>query len=197
MFYNKSKNPFQNYYYNSNELSSIGFKKVGSNVHISKNCTIVGLNNISIGNNVRIDGNVVMIADEGFLSINNCVHIGANSYLSSSGGITIKDFVSISPGTYFFSASDDYNGSGLTGPMVPKELLSVTRSPIILEKHSLIGSGSRILPGVKVGEGVSVAALSVVNKSLDPWSLYGGIPAKKIRSKEKRALELEKKIMNS
>jgi len=81
--------------------------------------------------------------------------------------------------------------------MVPKELVSVTRSPIILEKHSLIGSGSKILPGVKVGEGVSVAALSVVNKSLDPWSLYGGIPAKKIRSKEKRALELEKKIMNS
>ena len=59
------KNPFDSEYYKSSDLKKFGFKKVGKNVTIAKNCTIIGLNNISLGNNIRIDSNVVIAARSG------------------------------------------------------------------------------------------------------------------------------------
>lgn len=44
-----------------------------------------------------------------------------------------------------------------------------------------IGARTTVLPGVSVGDGAVVAAGSVVVADCDPDSLYGGVPAKKIR----------------
>ncbi|MDP0590087.1 MAG: hypothetical protein QS748_13240 [Candidatus Endonucleobacter bathymodioli] len=49
-------------YYTENDLMKADFKSVGKNVSIAKNCTIIGLPNISIGDNVRIDGYCSIIA---------------------------------------------------------------------------------------------------------------------------------------
>jgi len=49
-------------YYNERDLREAGFKSIKKNVSIAKNCTIIGLSNISIGNNVRIDGYCSIIA---------------------------------------------------------------------------------------------------------------------------------------
>ena len=40
------KNLFDNGFYESQQLKKIGFKKIGKNVQISKNCLIVGIKNI-------------------------------------------------------------------------------------------------------------------------------------------------------
>jgi galactoside O-acetyltransferase len=50
---------------------------------------------------------------------------------------------------------------------------------------------------VVIGEGTSVGALSFVNKNLDTWSVYAGIPVKKIKNRLKKVLELEKKIKSA
>jgi acetyltransferase-like isoleucine patch superfamily enzyme len=42
-----------------------------------------------------------------------------------------------------------------------------------------------ILPGVRIGEGAVVGAGSVVTKDLEPFKLYGGVPAKIIGSRNK------------
>lgn len=44
-----------------------------------------------------------------------------------------------------------------------------------------IGMRSIILPGVKIGEGVVIAAGSVVTKDVEPYAIVGGNPAKLIR----------------
>ena len=53
-------------------------------------------------------------------------------------------------------------------------------SPVIVEDDVLIGANSVILEGVKVGKGAVVAAGAVVTKDVPPFTVVGGIPAKRI-----------------
>lgn len=46
-----------------------------------------------------------------------------------------------------------------------------------------IGAHSIIMCGVKIGEGSIVAAGSVVTREIEPYSIYGGVPAKKIKDR--------------
>jgi len=50
-----------------------------------------------------------------------------------------------------------------------------------IKKGAFIGMNTTIMPGVTIGEGVIVAAGSVVTKDIEPFTVYGGVPAKKIR----------------
>ena len=88
----KSLNLFNQGYYRTEQLREMGFKRVGENVQIAKNCTIIGLENISLGNNIRIDGNVTLACTSGYLIIGNYIHIGGGSHLSCAGGIELCDF---------------------------------------------------------------------------------------------------------
>ena len=53
-----------------------------------------------------------------------------------------------------------------------------------------IGQNVTIMPGVKIGDGAIIAANSTVVKSVEPYSIYGGNPAK--FSVEKSLTNLEK-----
>lgn len=55
-----------------------------------------------------------------------------------------------------------------------------TVDPVIIERKSVIGAGSIILPGVKIGEYAVVGAGSVVTKDVPPYTIVVGSPAKKI-----------------
>jgi len=50
-----------------------------------------------------------------------------------------------------------------------------------IRKGAFIGMNTVIMPGVTIGEGAVVAAGSVVTKDVEPKTVYGGVPAKKIR----------------
>lgn len=54
---------------------------------------------------------------------------------------------------------------------------------IVIENDVWIGYGSIILSGVKIGRGSIVAAGSVVTKDIDEYSIYGGVPARKLRER--------------
>ena len=65
---------------------------------------------------------------------------------------------------------------------------------MFLKKHAIIGSGSVILPGVTIGTGTSVGALSFIHISLDSWSVYFGVPAQKVNKRFDKLVQLEKKL---
>ncbi len=188
-------NPFDPGYFTSDELVRFGFKSVGQNVKIAKNCTIIGLHNISIGSNVRIDGYTVLAAHSGYLNIGNYVHIAGGGHVSCAGGVKISDFCNLSQGVRIYSISDDYSGASLTNPTIPSQYLNVARAPVLLGRHVIIGSGSVVLPGVTIGEGASIGALSLVNKPLDGWGIYAGTPARWIRARLKDLLRLEQQLI--
>jgi acetyltransferase-like isoleucine patch superfamily enzyme len=61
-----------------------------------------------------------------------------------------------------------------------------TVAPVVIERSAFIGIGAILLPGVTIGERAVVAAGSVVTKSVEPWTIVGGSPARLIRPIEKR-----------
>jgi acetyltransferase-like isoleucine patch superfamily enzyme len=62
----------------------------------------------------------------------------------------------------------------------------------IIGKDVWIGAFSIIMTGVTIGDGAIVAAGSVVTKDLEPFTIYGGIPAKKIKCRFNTHTELKK-----
>ncbi len=83
----------------------------------------------------------------------------------------------------------------MTNPMVPDEYRNVYGGRVLLEKYSIIGSGSTILPNVIIGEGASVGSMSLVIRSLEPWSIFVGIPCRKIKDRSKKLLELAQALL--
>lgn len=65
---------------------------------------------------------------------------------------------------------------------------------IIIEDDVWIGVGCIILSGVKIGMGSIVAAGSVVTKDVEPYSIYAGNPARKIRTRFDSELDLQEHI---
>jgi galactoside O-acetyltransferase len=171
-------------YYDEHDLKDEGFKALGQNVRIAKNSTVIGIENISIGNHVRIDGYCSVIAAfNGYVTIGPFIHIGACCALLGGAGIVIDDFCGLSQGVKIYSRDDDYSVRYLTGPTVPSEFRGGAAGEVILKRHVIVGSGSLIMPKVIIGEGSAVGALSMVNKNLDSWGIYAGCPARRIRNR--------------
>lgn len=173
----------------------MGFKSVGENVKIAKSCTIIGIENISIGNNVQIDEQVFIAANRGGLEIGSHVHIGATCHLNGNGGVVISDFCGLSQGVKIYSVTNDYSGESLTNPTISEKYKKVKVAAVRLERHVLIGAGSVVFPGVSIGIGSAIGALSLVSVSLGEWGIYFGSPAKKIKVRSKKILELEERLM--
>jgi galactoside O-acetyltransferase len=95
-----------------------------------------------------------------------------------------------------FTSNDDYSSGYMTNPMVPAEYRKVRNAGIVAERHVVIGCGSIIMPGVRLGFGASVGALSYVNKAVPALAIVSGNPARLIGHRDgERLLSLEKKLM--
>ena len=57
--------------------------------------------------------------------------------------------------------------------------------PVVIKDNAWIAMRATILPGVTVGEGAYVAAAALVNRDVEPYTLVGGVPAKKIRERSR------------
>ncbi|MCM1182577.1 MAG: acyltransferase [Roseburia sp.] len=180
-------------FYSAKELEGIGFKNIGENVLISKKVSIYGAQNMSIGNHVRVDDFCVL---SGELELGDYIHIAVYSALfGGKTGIIMRDFSGLSSRCVIYAESDDYSGEYLTNPTVDESYLNIRTGKVILDRHVIIGTGTSIMPGVLIGEGSAVGSMSLVNKSLEAWGIYAGIPCKKIKDRSNRLLKLEQKFM--
>lgn len=183
-------------YLTEDDLKNEGFKSLGSNVRIARNCTVVGVENISIGNNVRIDGYCTLVAPAGgYIDLGSFIHIGGYCSVLAAEGVVIGDMSTLSWGVRLFTRSDDFSGEWMTNPTVPSEYTRADRGCIEIAKHVVVGANSLVLPGVLLGTGVAVGALSMVARNLEPWAIYAGVPARWIKSRARNLLELENRLM--
>jgi galactoside O-acetyltransferase len=176
------------------ELRKIGFKSIGDNVLISDKCSIYSPKNIEIGNNVRID-DFVILSPATNLKIGNYVHIGCYTSIIGKGEIILEDFVGISGRVSIYSSSDDYTGMSMTNPMIPNEFKKVTNGKVHIRKHSIIGTGSVILPNIIIGVGCSIYAQTLIKSNCEEFGVYSGNPSKLIGKRLKKFLDYEKKFI--
>ena len=108
----------------------------------------------------------------------------------------IDDFANLSSRIVVYAVSDDYSGNYMTNPMVPDEYRKVQQERVVIGKHSIIATGCTILPGATIGEGCAVGAMSLVKGELEAWGIWVGIPARFLKKRSKKLLELEQDMIN-
>ena len=177
------------------EIQAIGFAAVGENVWIDRSARFYGASRISIGSRVRIDAYSILSAGAEGISIGNHVHISVYVFLTGAARIELHDFSGLSARVTIYSSNDDYLGDALTGPTIPEELRKVTNAPVIVGRHSVVGAGSVILPGVTISEGACVGALSLIKKDIPPFLIVAGQNGQIIRERRRGFLKHEGCLM--
>jgi acetyltransferase-like isoleucine patch superfamily enzyme len=180
-------------YYTRKELENMGFKSLGKNIKVSNKASIYDIEKIEIGDNSRIDDFCVL---SGNISIGRYVHIVPFCLVAGGEkGIIFEDFTTISYGVKVFTQSDDYSGETLTNSTIPVKYKNEYKKKVILKKYSIVGAGSIIMPGVIIEEGCSIGAMSLVLRDTEPWGIYVGVPAKKLKDRNKGLLKLKDEFL--
>jgi acetyltransferase-like isoleucine patch superfamily enzyme len=180
-----------------NQAGRLPFRSVGSDVTVWEHARIIGAELISLGSHVIIDDFVMLMATEA-MTVGDYVHIGAGTTVMGGGEFRMGDFAGLSGGVRVYTGNEDYLGGSLTNPTVPEPYRKPIRSFVHIGKHAIVGANSVILPGVEIGAGAAVGALSLVNKDLEPWTIYAGSPARPIKERPReRMLELEAELRRS
>jgi len=127
----------------------------------------------------------------GFLMFSNCkfynhnkLTIGDNVFINdffwcnAKGSITIGNDVLIGPCVTIHSSNHNYSANS----ELPFREQGHTDKKVIIGNNVWLGANCVILPGVAVSDNVVIAAGSVVTKTIEIEGVYGGIPAKFIKS---------------
>lgn len=147
-----------------NRLFSFVYKYLmiscGKNVRFSAITSDFTYRNISIGNDVYIGPNALFVATESSITIGNKVLFGP--------GVTIigGDHRVYDIGHFIYDVTDKQPGDDLD---------------VHIEDDVWIAANVTILKGVTIGRGAIIAAGSLVIKDVDPYSIGGGVPAKKLK----------------
>lgn len=140
-----------------------------------------------------------MINDFAFIDARSSLKIGKycaiawHTVIEGGANIRIGDRVFLGPGAKLLSSTYKYNGV-YTSQFIPEGAYEISYGDIIIEDDAYIGSGTVVMPGVKIGEGALVGANCLVNRNLKPWGIYFGNPCKLIGMREKPSEECTKII---
>lgn len=155
---------------------------------------IIDEDNIKFGDPIIID-DFVFIGRHRTARIGSYVHIASFSSITGGGDLEIGDFVGIASGSRIMTGSD--SPYGLFGPTIPDEFRDVKRGFVKISDHVFVGVGSIIFPDVTIGEGAVIGAGSIVRHDLDPWGVYMGIPAVKVKERDgERVTEMKKRFLS-
>lgn len=147
------------------------------------------------GDDNMLDCRILFESGEGKVEFGNRNYIG-NSTIICRSQVSFGNNIFVAWGAYFYdhdSHSINYQDrqADITQQLqdyrngdffIKNKNWNVVRTqPIKICDNAWIGMNALILKGVVVGEGAIVAAGSVVTKSVEPWTLVGGNPAKFIK----------------
>lgn len=150
-----------------------------NHVEIGDNCYIYSRNgNLEIGDNSRLGNFVKLSANKGNIKIGKNCTINEFSIIDGYGkGVLIGDGVRIAPHCMIISSNHGIS------PDLPIYLQPLTSKGIIIEDDVWIGTGSKILDGIRIEKGAVIGAGSVVTKDVPSKKIVGGVPAKIIKDR--------------
>jgi acetyltransferase-like isoleucine patch superfamily enzyme len=136
-----------------------------------------------------VDGEIYLLAPESRCRIGHHSFLAAESRLWVLGSITIGDYVHIAPRVDIFDNDSHSLDAGQRRrdaiasfeQKIARDWSTVAQADVVIEDDVWISTKSTILKGVRLGRGCVVAAGSVVTDDVEPLTLVGGNPARKLR----------------
>jgi putative colanic acid biosynthesis acetyltransferase WcaF len=104
----------------------------------------------------------------------DCCTLANGAEIYNPSLVYLESHCVISQQAFVCGATHDYNNPEF--PMISY--------PMRLGAYSWICARASVAPGVKVGAGAVLGLGSVANRDLDPWTVYCGVPAVKVKSRE-------------
>ena len=175
------------------ELESMGFQSLGNHVQIDRQAVFINPAEVSVGDHCRIDAFSLISAGPDGVHIGRYVHLGASCQIFGGGGTVIfEDFSGLSGRASAYTCS--ISGRSLEKnlmmiPTIPEVFRSMSKGPVILRKHSCVGCGSVVLPGVEMGFGSVAGALTLVRKSVPEGVVIGGNPSQVLMHRDRSELK--------
>jgi acetyltransferase-like isoleucine patch superfamily enzyme len=134
---------------------------------------------LKIGDFSQIKCNVVIKVKSGVMKMGSYVAVGHNSeILCDHENIVIGNGVRIAAEAFISTGNHNFSRKDAAIHEQGFYYKSVT-----IENDVWIGRRVIVLPGVTIGAGSIIAAGAVVTKDIEPYSVYAGIPARKVRSR--------------
>ena len=146
------------------------------------------LNNTWRKRNTHNYTNILRRCNIDLISVGKATYGGLNVHDFCTGEtLTIGNYCSIAEDVHFYLGGDHEYRYISTYPFRKNILLggveSISKGNIVVKDDVWIGSHSIVLSGVTIGQGCIIAAGSVVSKSLEPYSIVGGVPAKVLKKR--------------
>ncbi len=107
------------------------------------------------------------------LQCEDTVMVADAAELYNPAPMVLMSHAIVSQGAYLCGATHDYND-----PKFP-----VISFPMRLGRYSWVAARACVSPGVNLGDGAILGLASVATKDLEPWSIYAGIPARKVKDR--------------
>ena len=105
----------------------------------------------------------------------NCAISSFNHISTGIKDVILEDNVRLGPHVTILGGSRNFES---------RDLLIVDQGsyhdPVFIEEDVLVGAGVVILPGVTIGKGAVIGAMSLVNCDVPPYSILAGVPGKVI-----------------
>jgi galactoside O-acetyltransferase len=151
-------------------------RKCGKRFRLAWGAVIKGHENIILGDDFSSTGVLYLYAhDGGLIEVGNKCSVNTNVQFGGAGGrLIIGDNVLIGPNVVIRVANHGTARATLMRDQAHKS------GDIIIGDDVWIGSNAVITSGVTLANGTVVGAGAVVTKSTEPYSIVGGVPARKI-----------------
>lgn len=134
---------------------------------------------IVIGDRTLISSFAILRTYGGTIKIGDSCFINSFSVLYGHGDLTIGNNCLIGPQVTIVPVNYGYKN-----PDTPFRLQTPTMKGITIGDDVWIGAGVTILDGCTIGKGCVIGAGAVLTKSIEPYSIVAGVPAKKIGTRE-------------
>ncbi|MCB0171161.1 MAG: acyltransferase [Anaerolineae bacterium] len=113
--------------------------------------------------------------DHGYFELGSYSYIGCNAVMGAGGGIRIGNHVLIGQCVNIHAENHQFNDQNLR---INQQ--GVSYQGVVIEDDVWVGSKATILDGVTIGQGAVIGAGSIVTRSIPPYSIAVGSPARVI-----------------
>ncbi len=103
--------------------------------------------------------------------------------------LKMGNFTNLAAGCRVICGSDKFAGDGLIGAAIPVQFRDHMHSGgVTLQDFANVGSNAVLMPGVTLAEGSVVGACAMLLHDTEPWGIYVGVPARRIKTRPRETM---------